>query len=93
MSREPATKVGNEDERFPLLGYVIINLIFWAYCVVQLLVIKWLLRETTGLYFFFGVLAIGFTLVSIYDYAYDRISLSKQEPGSMDVPVTPNSKT
>jgi 4-hydroxybenzoate polyprenyltransferase len=45
-------------------------------------VIKWLLRETTGLYFFFAVLAIGFTLVSIYDYAYDRISLRKRETPS-----------
>jgi hypothetical protein len=84
MSQEPLEKQVNEDDLFPFTGYLIINLIFWVYCVVQLLVTKWLLRETTGLYFFFAVLAIGFTLVSIYDYSYDRISLRKRETAPKD---------
>jgi hypothetical protein len=37
-------------------------------------VVKWLIGDMTGLIFFFVVLAVGFTLVSIYDGLYDRFS-------------------
>ncbi|MCX7765646.1 MAG: hypothetical protein N2246_02940 [Candidatus Sumerlaeia bacterium] len=58
----------------PLMTYILLNLIFWAYCAIQLLVLKWLLRDVAGLYFFFAVLAGAFTIVSIYDFLYDRLS-------------------
>jgi type III secretory pathway component EscU len=73
---------------FPLKGYLILNGIFWAYCLIQLLVLLWLFRDIVGLIFFFVVLGVGFTLVSIYDYTYDRIaykkSLKKEEKNKKD---------
>jgi len=73
---------------FPLKGYLILNGIFWAYCLIQLLVLLWLFRDIVGLIFFFVVLGVGFTLVSIYDYTYDRIaykkSLKKEEINKKD---------
>ena len=63
------------DPLFPLKGYFILNAVFWAYCVIQLLVVTWLFRDIVGLVFFFAVLGIGFTLVSFYDYLYDRFSV------------------
>ena len=62
---------------FPLKGYIILNILFWAYCLIQLLVLTWLFRDVVGLIFFFIVLGVGFTLVSIYDYVYDRIAYKK----------------
>lgn len=69
-------------------NYIILNLIFWAYCAVQLLVLKWLLQDVAGLYFFFAVLAGAFTVVSIYDYLYDRLT---KEPDGRDERSTPGS--
>lgn len=68
-----------QSDRFPLKGYVIINLIFWAYCLIQFLVVKWLIGDMTGLIFFFVVLAVGFTLVSMYDALYDQLSRPDKE--------------
>lgn len=59
---------------FPLKGYVILNLIFWAYCIVQMAALRWLFKDSIGLYFFFTVLGAGFTIVSVFDYIYDRIA-------------------
>jgi len=58
---------------FPLKGYLILNAVFWGYCLIQMLVLLWLFKDIVGLIFFFCVLGGGFTLVSIYDYVYDRI--------------------
>jgi hypothetical protein len=54
-------------------GYVVMNVLFDVFCILQLLFIRFTLNETRGLYFFFGLLMIGFLVVSIYDYAYDRL--------------------
>ena len=43
-----------------------------AFCVVQLLVVRFVLGETQGVYFFFSLLVTGFVLVSVFDYLYDR---------------------
>ncbi|MBN1901939.1 hypothetical protein JW926_11510 [Candidatus Sumerlaeota bacterium] len=58
---------------FPLKGYLILNLIFWAYCILQLAILSWLFKDIVGLVFFFVVLGAGFTIVSAYDCIYDRI--------------------
>ena len=63
---------------FPLKGYLILNIIFWGYCLLQIIVLRWLLRDVVGLIFFFVVLGVGFTLVSIYDYIYDHITYKKR---------------
>ena len=67
--------------KLTLKGYVILNVLFDAFCVFQLLFIRFTLHETRGLYFFFGLLMIGFLVVSIYDYVYDRL-----------VPATPETE-
>jgi len=65
---------------FPLKGYIILNVVFWVYCVIQLVIVSWLFRDIVGLVFFFVVLGVGFTLVSIYDYTYDRIRYKRSRP-------------
>ena len=70
------------EPRVSFMGYVILNLIFWAYCALQLLVLKWLLRDIAGLYIFFAILAIAFTIVSLYDFIYDRLSSVPGNPRS-----------
>ncbi|MCD6385230.1 hypothetical protein J7M23_05575 [Candidatus Sumerlaeota bacterium] len=72
--RETPMERVSSEKPLSLKNYVILNLIFWAYCAVQLLVLKWLLRDVAGLYFFFAVLAVAFTVVSIYDYLYERLA-------------------
>ena len=62
------------DERLSFTGYVLLNLIFWAYCALQLLALQMMLRDVPGLVTFFIILAVAFTVVSLYDYVYDRLS-------------------
>ena len=64
---------------FPLKGYVILNLAFWVYLVIQYFVLKHFLRDMEGLIFFFFLLGGGFTLVSIYDLAFDRLMARRRE--------------
>jgi len=52
--------------------YLLLNLIFDAFCIVQLVLARLFIRETRGLYFFFAMLIIGFFLVSMFDYLYER---------------------
>lgn len=58
--------------KFTVRQYVLMNLLFLAFCVIQLLLARYFIRETRGLYFFFGLLASGFAAVSVFDYLYDR---------------------
>ena len=67
------------DGRVTLKGYVVLNVLFDAFCLLQLLFIRLSLNETRGLYFFFGLLMFGFLVASIYDFAYDRLSPSDEE--------------
>lgn len=61
-----------QGHRFGASFYLIANLVFMAFCALQLVLVKAVIGETQGLYFFFAVLVIGFLLVSIFDYSYDR---------------------
>ena len=61
-----------DPERFSALEYLFVNALFWVFCLVNLLVAKWYMGETTGLFFFFGVMALGFTAVSVLSYLHDR---------------------
>jgi len=63
-----------EESLFPVRGYVWLNLIFWAFCAVEVLIVRLWLKDIQGVVFFFGLLAAGFTIVSIYDCLYDRIA-------------------
>jgi hypothetical protein len=68
------------DGKVTLKGYVLLNLMFDAFCILQLLFIRFTLHETRGLYFFFGLLMVGFLVVSVYDYVYDRLVPAIPEP-------------
>ncbi len=78
------------ERPIPLKTYILLNLIFWAYCAIQLLVLKWLLRDVAGLYFFFAVLASAFTVVSIYDFLYDRIAAKIPHSENSKIPSSDN---
>jgi hypothetical protein len=67
------------DRKFTFLEYLILNAIFDAFCLAQLVLVRLFLKETRGLYYFFALLMIGFLLVSIFDYFYDRLA-PRDEP-------------
>ena len=73
------SSVGQADatELFSVRQYVLLNVIFDGFCVVQLILCRVLpvVRETRGLYFFFALLMVGFFAVSVFDYVYDRLTL------------------
>jgi phosphatidylglycerophosphate synthase len=71
-----------QDSLFSLKGYIILNIIFWVYCLLQVIILRWIYRDAMGIIFFFTVLAAGFTVVSVYDYIYDRIALKHQKKES-----------
>ncbi|MCX7625506.1 MAG: hypothetical protein N2Z21_04775 [Candidatus Sumerlaeaceae bacterium] len=60
--------------------YLMLNLVFDVFCVVQLILARLFIRETRGMYFFFGILIIGFFLVSMFDYLYERMQTRSQQP-------------
>ncbi len=62
--------------------YILLNVLFDVFCIVQLVLARLFIRETRGLYFFFGMLIVGFLLVSLFDYAYDRLIVQKEEQQS-----------
>jgi len=68
----------NDDELFPIKGYVILNLIFYAFCFFQVLIVHKAGGESEGLFFFFLTIALGFTIVSIFDCLYDRFRYRKK---------------
>jgi hypothetical protein len=72
----------SQDSLFSLKGYIILNIIFWVYCLLQVIILRWIYRDAMGIIFFFTVLATGFTAVSVYDYVYDRIALKHQKKES-----------
>ena len=62
----------SDPERFTALEYLVVNGVFWVFCVVNLVVAQWFLGEATGLYFFFGIMATGFTVACLLSYLHDR---------------------
>ena len=63
---------GDGRRLFSVGEYAVLNVLFDAFLVVQLLLVYAFVRETRGLFFFFGLLMVGFLLVSVFDYVYDR---------------------
>ena len=78
-SQQGTPKVVKLDDRFTLWEYVILNLLFWAFCVLQYAVVRVVTHEKLGLGFFFLSLALGFTVVSIISWCFDRFF--PKEPG------------
>lgn len=54
--------------------YILLNVIFDAFLVFQLLLVRVFIQQTRGLYFFFALLMLGFLVVSVFDYLYDRFA-------------------
>jgi len=82
------SNASEQSQPFTFKGYVIINLIFWAYCLIQFFLVKWLIGDITGLIFFFVILAVGFTLVSIYACLYERFSRPEETEAPAAKPTT-----
>lgn len=59
--------------------YILLNVIFDVFCLVQLVLARLFIRETRGLYFFFAMLMIGFFLVSMFDYLYEHLQARAQQ--------------
>lgn len=60
-----------------LKDIVVINACFWVYLVIQAVVIRLVVGELTGVLFFLGLIGVGFTLVSLYDSLYTRLTEHK----------------
>lgn len=59
-------------ERFSAFQYLVVNVAFWIFCIVNYFVAKWFMGEGTGLVFFFSVMCIGFTAACMISYLHDR---------------------
>ncbi len=66
-------------KRFSFKDFIIVNGIFWVYCAIQLVLIKIFVGELTGMVFFFGVLAIGFTVVYFFNFFFDLFYKGEDE--------------
>ncbi len=71
-----------DNELFPIKGYIILNLIFYAFCFFQVLIVHKAGGESEGLFFFFLTIALGFSVVSIFDALYDRYRYRKKHSGN-----------
>lgn len=67
-----ASTIEADPERFGAFEYLAVNMILWVFCVINFYVAKVFMGETTGLYFFFGVIALGFTAACLISYLHDR---------------------
>jgi hypothetical protein len=72
MENQPRDEQDAASKPFPIRGYVIINAAVWFFSVTQLLAVRWLIGETTGLVFFSLALPVGFGVVSVLDAICDR---------------------
>ncbi|MCG3196370.1 MAG: hypothetical protein GHCLOJNM_00843 [bacterium] len=61
-----------DPERFSALEYLVVNAVFWLFCLVNLWVVQWFMGESTGLFFFFGIMAVGFSAACLLSYLHDR---------------------
>lgn len=60
------------SRRCTIMEYIIMNVIFDGFILAQAALVMSFMRETRGLYFFFGLLMVAFFVVSVFDYVYDR---------------------
>lgn len=79
--QESGEEKKDETELFPIKGYIILNLIFYVFCFFQVLIVHKAGGESEGLFFFFLTIALGFTVVSIFDCLYDRYKYRKNQAG------------
>ncbi len=74
------------NSKLSFRGYFVLNAIFSSFCILQLILVRLLLRDFAGLYFFFIFLMVSFLVVSLFDYFAEKTGLGDQIEGS-SVPV------
>lgn len=62
---------------FPLKGYFILNIVFYMFCLIHVFIVHKAGGQTRELIFFFSTIAAGFSIVSVFDFVYDRYALKK----------------
>ncbi len=55
--------------------YLKLNLTFDVFCIVQLIIVRILLRDFAGLYFFFGFIMCAFLIASVFDYLSGKLDI------------------
>lgn len=55
--------------------YVFLNLIFAVFCIVQLLILRVLISDFAGLYFFFGFIMCAFFITSVFDCMAEKMDI------------------
>jgi len=65
-------KIEEENEVLPFKEYLKLNAIMWAFCIVVVLLSYALTDAGEVIGFLFGFLAVGFSIVSIYDWLFDK---------------------
>ncbi|MBU1628242.1 hypothetical protein KKB18_12815 [bacterium] len=60
------------NEVFPFKEYLKMNAIMWLFCLVVILLSYALTDAGEVIGFLFGFLGVGFTVVSIYDWLFDK---------------------
>lgn len=74
----PTTRTAS-SEKLPvtalrLKDYVLLNIGFSGFCLFQLVLIRIIMTDLTGTYFFFIFIMCAFLLVSIFDYVSTRLA-------------------
>ena len=80
MSAPKETNETNKPGKITPVTYLVLNLIFWAFCLVQYLAAKYYLGNIEGISMFFAALAIGFTAVCFFDWICGSLDKSAPEP-------------
>lgn len=74
MTLPAKTNETKDPERIAPLAYLGMNLMFWGFCLAQYLAARFLVPgKILGISFFFVALALGFTLVCLFDYVCGRL--------------------
>ncbi|PKL91986.1 MAG: hypothetical protein CVV21_04375 [Candidatus Goldiibacteriota bacterium HGW-Goldbacteria-1] len=70
----------SDDTKYTMKDYLVINAMFWAFLIVLSIVVfistgaKWDGVMSSVFTFIFLVFGMGFTIVSMFDFVYDRLA-------------------
>ena len=70
-----------------LVDYVLLNIVFIAFCLLQWGLLSVVMNDMPGLMFFFVFIMLGFVLVSVFDFFSCR--LTTDDGAVMDANNTP----
>ncbi len=63
------------SNRLGFNDYLMLNLVFFAFCIIQLIIVRLLLPDFAGLYFFFGFLMCAFSVASVFDFLCEKLDV------------------